>query len=81
MRSIYKIKIIVVPAGDEEKLPEDKIVARDRRYRMAKIIHKLRKVKVSQTGELIIRVGREGSCVPGLLMQVTNKTLQMTVLN
>jgi hypothetical protein len=48
---------------------------------MAKIIHKLRKVKVTQTGELIIRVGKEGSCVPGLLKQLTNKTLQMTVLN
>jgi hypothetical protein len=46
---------------------------------MAKIIHRLRKVKVTQTGELIIRVGKEGTCVPGMLLQVTNKTLQMTV--
>jgi hypothetical protein len=52
---------------------------RDRRERMAKIVHRLRKVKVTQTGELIIRVGKEGTCVPGMLMQVTNKTLQMTV--
>jgi hypothetical protein len=79
MRSVYKIKIIVVLADDKEKPPEQKIIVRDRRERMAKIVHKLRKVKVTQTGELIIRVGKEGSCVPGMLMQVTNKTLQMTV--
>lgn len=79
MRSVYKIKIIVVQGDDKEKPPEQKIVVRDRRERMAKIVHRLRKVKVTQTGELIIRVGKEGSCVPGMLMQVTNKTLQMTL--
>jgi hypothetical protein len=47
MRSVYYIKITVVPRKEHAKAPEGKEVVRDRRDRMAKIRHKLRKARVS----------------------------------
>lgn len=47
MRSVYYIKINVVPREEEAKAPEGKEDGRDRRDRMAKIRHILRKGRVS----------------------------------
>ena len=41
--------------------------------------HLLKKSRVSQTGELIFKVGKDGRCIPGLLSQITNTTLNITV--
>lgn len=47
MRSVYYIKIIVVPRKEDAKAPEVREVYRDKRDRMAKIRHILRKTRVS----------------------------------
>ncbi len=48
MRSVYYIKINVIPRNDDAKAPDGKEDARkDRRDRMAKIRHILRKARVS----------------------------------